>query len=239
MKIAIFGDSFGNERSIYEHHPGDLPWVQHLKNMEYDVTNFCEMGSSLMYSYSMLRSSHAAFDKVVFLITGSSRIYVDSLPDNYKHCTSGVSEWIVQHFKNNPDMFNSSHLKVAEAVESYYKYVMNYDKEATFHRLLYKEICSIRPDALMLPCFPPESLPISTTPLMSLSDYDREYFNLPPDSRTYRIDKRFCHMNEGNNLMLANKIKQWIETGEFSINREEFCKPQYELDYYYQNTMPS
>ena len=84
MKIAIYGDSFGNsmiETSIEskDQDTRGKAWVELLAD-NYDVTNFCYPGSSLFYSYQLFLKNNQKFDYNIFLVTEPNRI---TLPDEF------------------------------------------------------------------------------------------------------------------------------------------------------------
>lgn len=212
MKIGIFGDSFADEFNM--HRTDNMSWANQLRNLGYDVTNYGKCASSLYYSYRQLLEHHRKYDKVIFLITGAGRLYLDHLPEKLQHIAHGR----VAFLKNET---HGKNIEIINALEGYYNYLHNHTHENTIHNLLLKECKQIRPDALFIPCFPEHAE--NGFNLMMLSDYESEEFKNKHDLTNFRIiDRRFCHMNDNNNLLIAQKIKKWIDGEDFCVNESEF-----------------
>ena len=53
MKLAIFGDSFGDDTGIWPIPHSDVgpSWIDYLRNQNIDIDNYSQGGTSLFYSY--------------------------------------------------------------------------------------------------------------------------------------------------------------------------------------------
>jgi hypothetical protein len=212
MKIGIFGDSFADEQNIFR--PDNLSWANQIRESGYDVDNYGKCASSLYYSYLQLKEHHEKYDKIIFTITGDGRLFLEHLPETMQHISHGR----IENLKNET---NGEYLHVIKAIEYYYAHLHNYSYAKTTHRLLLKECMAIRPDALFIPCFVESLDGGEDFNLNMISDYDRNQI----DSGCVIVeDRRFCHMNDNNNSLVAGKIKDWINSGEFKINQSELIK---------------
>ena len=68
MKIAIFGDSFGDDYNLWpDPYSGVGPsWVDYLRSQNLEIENFSVGGTSLFYSYQKFISTYEKYDKVIF-----------------------------------------------------------------------------------------------------------------------------------------------------------------------------
>lgn len=235
MKIAIYGDSFADTKNIFLPE-NDYSWVNCLKNKNYDITNYAQAASSLHYSYDNFIKTHKDYDKIIFVFTGRDRFILEGLPGDDKFITVSMVDYI----KSRMDFsdYNATQREMVEACRLYYKYIVNYEKEALFHGFLIKEIRNIRPDGLYIPCFPDCFLPgteiENVIDLNYFSTFDYNYFNLSvPGTKSNYVDKRYCHMNEGNNRMLANKVEHWLKTAQFTLTKDDAVNPTNILEYYF------
>jgi len=225
MQVGIYGDSYAASHDLGI----GKPWPQML-NDEFNLNSlsYAVSGSSLYYSFTKFKETQHLHEKIVFLATGVGRIML-TLPIPWandpvlKHVNSYERfKYLVENrYKNAP------YLKgVANALEGYYKFIMNTEADRLFHTLLVKEIKTIRPDALIIPCFykiDKEIWPANET-LYDISNIDVEYYNL--NARTAQLsDKRHCHMNQENNYMFASMIADWVSSGSFNFNINKFVAP--------------
>lgn len=212
MKIGVFGDSFADEFNMFR--TDNMSWANQLRNFGYDITNHGKCASSLYFSYRQLLEHHSNYDKVIFLITGSGRFYLDHLPEKLRHVAHGRVNYLRAE---NP---NGENREIIVALEHYYTYLQNYNFENTIHQLLIKECKAVRPDALFISCFPQYAEGFN---LNMVSEHDIVELKKNYDTENFIInDKRFCHMNDNNNLLVAKKIKTWLEGGSFHIDEAEF-----------------
>ena len=216
MRIGIFGDSFADEQNIFR--SDNMSWANQIRVSGYDVDNYGKCASSLYYSYLQLKEHHEKYDKVIFVATGEGRLYLDHLPETLQHVSHGRIENLKTETKGE-------YPQVVKAIEYYYTHLHNYSYARVTHQLLLKECIRIRPDALFIPCFLESSDSGEKFNLNMISNYDHaqsaEQHNLEGMSIQ---DRRFCHMNDNNNMLVAEKIKNWIKTGEFDIDQTELIQ---------------
>lgn len=234
MKIGIFGDSYADH-----HHIGTgTPWHRILRNQfNLDATSHGVNGSSLHYSYSRFKEIQESYDKIVFLLTGPGRLTLP-LPNEYldllqawEHVTSAeaFNSKIEQHNIKPPYLRNTG-----KALDGYYKYIMDVDKDALFHQLLVKEIKHIRPDALLIPCFylTGEENWHHSSMMSTISDLDLTHYNLDHE-RAMWADIRHCHMSQENNYVFASMIAEWAKTGSFNFKIDKFVKSYKPVETYF------
>lgn len=229
MKIAIYGDSFADSRNIF-YPDNDYSWANCLRNKGYDVTNYGKSASSLMYSYKKFMASYKDYDKIIFLVTGSGRFEVKGLPGNDSYIVYGMLDYLSKR-----ENYNATQKEIVKACQLYYKYIMDDERETVFQNLLLKEIKNIRPDILFLPCFPASIEQEERKNIIDLnyfSSFDHRYFDI---TATGLADLRYCHMNEGNNQMLADKIDLWLQTNQFTLTENDAVNPINTADYYFKS----
>lgn len=220
MKIAVFGDSFGDERNIFVKE--NWSWANCIRQQGYDITNFCKCASSLSYSYIQFEKHQSEYDKIIFLVTGPERLYLPHLPEKFQFITNGL----VRYYKKYAQ--SSAEKEIVEALEGYYKIISTPQQELLQERLILNSAKVARPDTLFIPCFRLETFSTVDFVIDDLSRFDYEYFNISQTGDTFINDKRFCHMNRNNNKLFAAKIIEWMNTGNFLIRPEEFQKPESE-----------
>jgi hypothetical protein len=225
MQVGIYGDSYAAS-----HYLGiGKPWPEML-NDEFNLNSvsYAVNGSSLYYSFTKFKETQHLYEKIVFLVTGVGRIVLPlpipwSNDPMLEHVNSYESfKFIVDNrYKNSPYLKN-----VANALEGYYKFIMNADADRLFHTLLVKEIKTIRPDALIIPCIyniDKEIWPAHET-LYNISNIDVVYYNLNTQT-AHLSDKRHCHMSQENNYIFASIIADWVSSGSFNFDINKFVAP--------------
>jgi len=225
MKIAVYGDSFADERNIF-YPNNNYSWSNCLRNKGYDVTNYGRCASSLMYSYKKFMNTYKEYDKIIFLVTGMARFEVKGLPEFDSYIVYGILDSLSKR-----ENYNDTQREIIQACYMYYKYILDDEKEGLFETLLLKELRNLRPDALFLPCFKDSmNQEENIIDLNYFSDVDLEYFNLKDRGPE---DRRYCHMNESNNQMLADKLDIWIQTNKFTLSKDDAVNPTNTSMYYF------
>jgi len=231
MTVGIFADSYGDHKVG----ANGITWVEMLEQTYHvKLENHSASASSVWYSYNEFKKHQSKYDKIVFLITGDGRITVPLHPEysdpRLRHITGHT-----QGFRNaidNKEYKNDLYLKnVADAIEKYYAYLHDPEKNKETDRLMYEEIKRIRPDTLFIPCF--KNSPMNTEiSLWDIHEIDFKHYNLP-ESYAIEHENRHCHMNQENNAILARKINDWINGKEFELNIADFTVPTADVDYYF------
>jgi hypothetical protein len=255
MKIAIYGDSFG----IFElkNFPGDdvdrgKGWVE-LFPQDWSVTNYCQAGSSIFYSYKNYLQYGKNYDKNIFLITEPSRITlpVDQLEllapgfkdRNNSHMNFNTLRQLLQTSVDDVPAIR----KIYESAYDYYTFIKNDETVYCNTYAMLKDLISNK-NTILIPCFetsmPDFNSPWHSTPTMGLAD-TFEWFKHPnitianmhiKDSKRWGyFDYKKCHLSEENNLKLFNLVMKAIDNNTSIINLKdaEFIGPTKPLEWYY------
>lgn len=230
MKLAIFGDSFGDDTGVWPIPHSDVgpSWIEYLRNQNIDIDNYSRGGTSLFYSYQKFMRSYQKYDKIIFLITNPGRISVP-MDSTIKDFNPGSIE---RHLRN---CVNPERKLILNAILDYFIYVKNDDFDEVVHRLLVEDISNKHNDMLMIPCFDQSGID-NQTPLLDISKFEAEFWGIEeiiPQTDPTRQDSRKAHMCEENNLMLGQEMYNWIKTGSFSIKHENFKTPTKEFSHYF------
>ena len=257
MKIAIYGDSYGNSMITdtverIDRNTRGKAWVELLAD-NYDVTNFAHTGSSLFYSYKLFLENNQKFDYNIFLVTEPNRI---TLPDEVDILPLGkhINLGLIDNYKNqySSKVTNDVRLDmILSALESYYSIVHNQEAVDIFHNLMLKNINRINQNTIIIPCFN-NSIPWFTkTSLYSISAYEfydskvmyylkeKNYYNFTPiedeNGKWTYSDFRKCHLNEENNKILFNLVNHAIINKQLTINinLNQFIKASKDIEYYH------
>lgn len=231
MKIAIFGDSF----AINGTKNPTASWVDLLSGV-YDVTNFAQNGSSLYYSADQFLKNHHNFDKIIFMVTDTGRLY---LPDHkvnrlIRHVAglSNVEAEIAELKKYNPN--NLDKLKILTAVQDYFIYVQNRQFDQYVYDLTINDILSKRTDVILVPTTSKSRsfykgksflLDISLNELTSWS------MTAKPSELMSLIDHRHAHLSVENNEILFKNVLKWLSGEPVSIDVDDYVQPVF-LDFY-------
>jgi hypothetical protein len=248
MKIAVYGDSFGN--CNLTNIPGDnidrgKSWVEELEKI-YTVTNFSMAASSLFYSYELFLKHNKDFDYNIFLVTEPNRLTLTGVDNDYhlKHINLSISDFILKKSETSND---NRDLPIMNAVLGYYTYIHNQNQIDICHRLIVDSITGINKNSLIIPCFA-ISVPgkllyrrslvdISDNELPSLKLLNQKGYKpweLINDSWTF-TDYRKCHLSEENNKILADIIDSNIINKEtfLDININDFKQSINSVEFYY------
>ena len=212
MRVAIFGDSWGDVRPSFLLRKDEEPWPI-LLSKKYDITNFCESGSSFYFSTKNFLANYKNFDKVIFLVSDRTRRYLPEYsPINIagggptrhiKFNTSTIVKDVMEDTKLNKE--------IILAIDLYYRYIANDEQDLYYHELTLNDIQSkLSPTKLLLveDCFE-----------IAIKE-DRYYQKLGYDLSSF-TDKKNCHMTYTNNKRMAELIDQWLtdpESVKLTIN---------------------
>lgn len=221
MKISIFGDSYGAQWGPNQG-DGSL-WVDQLRARGYSITNYSQPGSSVWYSWRKYQQHHYLADIVIFLITGPFRITLNSnlLPKEICHVTD-ADKWAY-----SPGQYGSVKVeeinKIRESLMQVRLYQDSKVMEQGPYQLLLDRLISLARESkpmLVLPCMPTHPWPHS---LYSISQIEPQRFNIKLNE-DYR-DFRPGHLSPENNSILADRIAQWIETGQtVDLDPTSYCQ---------------
>jgi hypothetical protein len=237
MKVAVFGDSFAHTEPWNE----DRAWYSLLNGPDVSITNFAHTGSSVWYSYDLFQKNHHLYDRCIFLVTNWGRFYAPQLQQPF---WPGINQ-IEDTLKNS----NLSHndRNVLTSMFNWIVFGRNEAQEVSLQELMVKDIITVRSDSLVIPCFDYSMSRVKDWSNCSMFDihtidmlhYGIEYQNsrgmwqrkpLRPGGRELRA----CHMNDKNNSIFANKIKEWLKTEKFSMKKEDFVTAIEPVEYYFE-----
>jgi hypothetical protein len=218
MKIAVFGDSYGQRWT-----EGLGPsWVEILAVRGYNIVNYSLASSSVWYSWDLYQQHASCYDKVIFLATAPDRITLDStvLPKNICHVSNPV------YWGHDPGSYADTAVTVQEVnkIRQALIIAQQYTDSKTMNMLPYKllinHIKSLSKPILLLPCYG------STRPLWSslnpISQIDEKRFGI--NIQHYR-DGRPAHLSPENNQILADRIQGWIDHGSnVDLNPSTYCQ---------------
>jgi len=230
MKIAIFGDSFGDDYNLWpDPYPGVGPsWIDYLRDQNLEIDNYSCGGSSLFYSYQRFILKYQEYDKVIFLVTCPGRISVTE-GDQSEECFNVTSvEKYLEH------CFDVNRKIKLNAIRDYFICVKNDTFDNLVHKLLIEDISRKHKDILMIPCFAHSGID-SQIPLIAITRFEADFWKMEevmPWSNT-AYDARKGHMCEENNLMLGQEIYGWIKTGNYNLSRVNFKTPTKEFTHYF------
>ena len=231
MKIAIFGDSFGDDYNLWPTPytgVGD-GWPDFLRNQGLEVDNYAGGGTSLFSSYYKFISKYQAYDKIIFMVTNPSRITVPMDNTTVDWFSFSQVEYQLKYCVDN-----ERRVKL-QAIYDYFIHVQNNEYDNITHALMVKDISEKNNGVLMLPCFEQSGID-DKMPLIKISEFEAKFWNftdtiLPNWDNVY--DARKCHLCEENNLMLGQEIYNWIKTGNYNLTPEQFKEPTKEFTHYF------
>lgn len=244
MKIGIFGDSFAHPVDLQEHF-NSISWVNILKE-KYDITNYAMSGSGTYFSFQEFSNHHTDYDKIIFLSGPVGRVFLpehmkldlstlpnpelnDRLKLHYHFANLGIAERMLSLVEAaNGSLMDRKRLA---AIRDYFMYVMNPAEQTTYSKLMAKEVQSIRPDALVRFTATVPGDDIWSVSLMELAHWGETVTSV---NQKNLFDIRQHHLTNQNNVILANKMDQWITNGTpLTLPLSDFVKPTEPLEKYY------
>lgn len=224
MKIAIFGDSWGDASPPFTLHSDEESWPLILSNT-YDITNFSESGSSVYFSAEKFLANYENFDKIIFFITDCARRYLpehSSITFDYgstRHIKANTPEIIKDFLAGSP-----RNQEIAKAIDLYYSYIVNDAQDIYYHDLTLDHIQSkLSSDRLLMLEYPIE-----------IAFKENRYYQSLGHDLTLFSEWKNCHMTHTNNRRMAELIDQWLTNPESTkltigntrrINSELFHDP--------------
>jgi hypothetical protein len=224
MEIGIFGDSF----CAYS---DEGTWPDYLKKhyTGANITCFGKAGSSLFYSYYLMKQNYHKFDKIVFCATEASRL---TLPFAYykNHCgISTLSDAISQLSQNVGWMYSEEKENIAHSAKAYYTHLENVEFNEGIESFILDDIKRNFSDVLVIPCFQKNEKIFSLVQI-----YFKEngyFFN---NSKTPQCeDRRKNHMIASNQKLLAQYMYDWLENNKSHITLDNFMKEPEDKSLYF------
>lgn len=225
MKIGIFGDSYGYYDSRFK----TESWVTYL-SQDFDVTSYCENGSSTYLIYKNFIEYQHLYDKVIVLVTYPIRLHTSILAVP----SSSMAKFWTNIFRQK---LTYTQKQILNATGNFIDIIQE-DNELTnqfilFHNLMLEKLKSTRKDILFVPCFSIPETEFTETSLYHISMMEEAVWGekwetvLKRNARPY--DERQCHMCNQNNFILYQQIKEAIPliNGHtvFKIDLSTFVKP--------------
>jgi len=246
MKIAIFGDSYGHTFKLkeFEKYNDAVSWSDILSK-KYDVTNFAMSGSGVYFSFREFKKHHSYYDKIIFLASAPGRVLLPErmqLELNFADLNQEVIYGMRLHVANvtqseialnlveqkNGSLIDKKRLS---AIKDYFLWVMNLEEQFTYAQLMAKEVQSIRPDALVQQTSDPRGHDLWTISVMELEHWGQTSESI---NQMDLLEIRKTHLTKENNIILADKMEQWILHGTpLDLSLQDFVKPTEPLENYF------
>lgn len=215
--LGIFGDSFAaQDEGVPE--ADYMSWPILLKE-DFDVVNYAASNSSFFYSVKQFLENHFKHDYVILHVTNADRLYLEE-KNSIIRASDGKK---IRHVKANArEMLDSVSLKIRKnleilnAIELYYTYIINNEKENYCYKLMLEDVKSKREDLIVLD-------------LWSWYFKENEFFLYHP-SKTL-IDLRKNHLTKTNHKMVYNYIKDKINGKD--VNLDQYYRIPLESYKYY------
>jgi hypothetical protein len=215
MRIAIFGDSFTNHE--LDNNSIGKSWVDIVAEHN-EVVNFGASGSCFQYSYELFLKERDNFDAVIFFVTNPDRKYIklisNALPTvggnshmlNSTHCSEHTKKLIADLDLKDKDFL----IKIIDNHSFYFNNYRDIEFELHLHDLMIKNITTLKPNALIVPCFPNSIgyfIPKDTVYTINVAEVNSLDVDLDNVWVNYHCLRK-CHLSEENNIILGNKILQ-------------------------------
>lgn len=237
QKLFIFGDSYAD---AYEW--SDISsWTKLLKN-NYEIENYGRVGSSLWWSYENFLKvlptiENSSESVIVFVVTDSQRISNDAL----FVCNYGTCDFLLKMLKSESDfsgfsiwdkMFHGYDKKtisdILHAAKNYFLYLQNPSMYGFLQRKILAEIMkkckNTKIKLVLIPAFQ-DSIPFQPIFKLCLSDITNKFFEINGSSEFHLIKEKNImanHMNQTNNIILANKVHEIIQGTCTKITIDDF-----------------
>lgn len=217
MKIAVYGDSFAESSAV-----GLSSWVDHLSK-EFDVTNYGMNASNLCYSYDLFLKHNTNYDMNIFMVTSYGRQWIPNL-QSIKPGVPGING--IEAMLKLP--LTDLDRKLLNAAKSYFVHIEYWEHSKLLHEAIVKDL-QMHSNVIAIPCFPiiySGVLDWHGPTMVDISNIDLRYYGL--SDYLDKMELRACHMNDANNLMFANKIKEYILSDmheSFKIDINDYIEP--------------
>jgi hypothetical protein len=232
MKIAIFGDSFGDDHINWKDKNKWLDvgpsWIDYLRQF-HEVDNFCSLGSSLYFSKKKFDSVDlSTYDQVIFLITSPQR-RLQFFPGDGPLGSNWNSIIVDLQLKNKTFPELKKHLT---ALDMFFKYIYN-ESDEYFHQLMVDDIKRNVPSGIVIDVS-------ARTVVGEIGQTELEYFNSLPVNEILAKgleDARKCHMCEENNLIFGKYIHFCLlHKIHPQFSKDMFVNPSRPFEYYFRKS---
>ena len=218
--VGIFGDSHADCSYLQEWKtmssnvgPG---WPELLAE-KYQVTNFALGGSGVYYSYNLFKKMQDNFDVVIYIPTQASRFSV-FYPDMNKSIQIVPHFALLQEARGEYKKLFANDYKVAQAAVAYISHILDQDKDREMKKLMLQEMKRLRPDTIFLRAFNEDKGRENEVVLVNFIGKEFRHWGttheLTSEIKPPLLDIRKCHMTEGNNRMVFDKVVSAIESND-------------------------
>lgn len=223
MKIAIYGDSFGDIKKYADENVNTSHAWPHKLAKIYDVDNFAVTGSGLEWSYNLAISNNRHYDKIIFLASHVDRLMVNKIWWPYverKH--------INQAANHSGNKFLNQ--KIIPAAQNYHVYFRNEEFSHNRVNLIYKDLKHrFKNKLLLLKLFNDSNNVKDCNNKLCLFDLQAEeikqfYGNNCDVLKIFKAgDNRLCHLSNTHHKLLFHKITKWLQNGYFRLTIEDIA----------------
>lgn len=211
MKIAIYGDSFAcEESSRFPKLHGDRSWIKILKDLNYNITCYGLSGTSLFWSYLNFINTSKNFDKIIFIATDGSRLYIPTSKTR-KHWVPG------NVFRDDQEEIEDD---LFESVLRFYRDIWNPDESTIYRNLILKDLGQYE-NVLLID---------TTKNLYKPTMNEITHFKIVFPSLKEKNDNRYCHLSQEGNIFFAEQIESWLERRVFKIDESDWPIPQADVN---------
>ena len=258
MKVAIFGDSFGSYvKNHFALRPDSFSWAKRMR-FQHDAKMHSFSGTSLYWSYREFTEHQHKYDKIIFIAGVNDRRKLnlskseiktkDNNIDNMLSVTPSLLDKSHSLYASYKDWYNkNTHVNwddIYKTLKGYYTYIHSNTENFHYSRLMVNYVQSF-PNTLVIPAFRPSYIDYANNKknylnydcdisLMDVQCLECEYWGVDgPEQGKKFIDTRHGHLTDDNNRILYRKIQNWLNTGEFSMLKEDFVNPSSPATTYY------
>ena len=190
-------------------------------------------GSGMYYSYKKFLEYNKDYQKIIFITTHPGRLWIRNSKNLAVEHTYNLAS--AEHLLKHETKLSTEDVECLNAVVEYVKYIYNQEEQQDYWKLMLDRIKSIRPDALIIDAFhiykhDDKTKRINETDCIVLEDLARLDLmkNGKPILGSLGVeDMRRNHLSEANSIVFANKILEWIKTGNWYFkDKDEFFHSQ-------------
>lgn len=233
MKIAIYGDSFGDIKKYEPYAKDNIKFQQRIQNSwpalladKYNIDNFSKSSTGLEWSYNLAINNTVEYDKVIFLASHVDRLMVNSEWSNdtkLKHLNQAATADSKDPLEN----------KILKTAQKYYAYFQNREFSHNRAALMYNDLKQRFGDKILLLRIFPDGLGHQGTyncdnqlllADIQVNEITQRYGRINSSQMSKKLlrpDRRICHITKPHHDMMFTKIDNWIQTKEFSLTQQD------------------
>lgn len=254
MNIGIYGDSYC-KLNLEHCSTRGRPWFELLAESvgATEINNYGRPGASLMYAYNQYTKTKHLNDLNVFVIPSLVRFYSEKLESIFRNVDScwyvslSAIKNTMASFYNHPgrdynSIENQKIKKIFDSIVVYFEHWKDIDSDCLLNKTFALDLINKEKNTIFLytdgKLFSDEFtlLDLSQWEMNKLGWYERFtakdiHYGTIIDGK-WLGDARVCHLSEENNIILANKIKETMDSGNnvVRLNVNDFVVPSKSLD---------